>query len=317
MTAAVNPEPAKTTAPPRSLYAHIPFCLHHCWYCDFAVVTGRDDLADRYLEALDAEWRRQTDLVPGIQTLQTVFVGGGTPTQLIPDQLTRLFEILRGPVAFASDAEVSIEANPEGFTPAKLAALVAGGVKRVSLGGQSFQPRHLAFLERRHTPSDLERAIELVQSAGLRCAVDLIFGLPDQKLADWQADLEAVCRAEVGHVSTYGLTYEKGTRLWRDREKGSVLPLANETEAQMYELALDLLTAAGFESYEISNFARPGQRCRHNEVYWANDPCFGIGLGAARYLDGTRSVNTRSLDTYLERCQAGLDPVQSAETLDP
>jgi oxygen-independent coproporphyrinogen-3 oxidase len=147
--------------------------------------------------------------------------------------------------------------------------------------------------------------------------VDLIFGIPGQTLAEWRADLETVLELGVGHVSTYGLTYEKGTRLWKAWQRGLITPSENELEAQMYELAMDRLTAGGVEQYEISNFARPGQQCRHNELYWANAPYFGIGLGAARYLGGTRAVNTRSLKTYLDACLAGQDPQQSAETLPP
>ena len=317
MTASVNQKRPPISAAPRGLYVHIPFCRHRCWYCDFAVVTGQEPLADRYLAALAAEWERQRASVTGLAPLASVFIGGGTPTQLAPAQLARLLAITRQGVGWLPDVEVSIEANPEGFTAEKLDALVQGGVTRVSLGGQSFHPRHLQFLERQHTAAELIAAIQQVQQAGLRVAVDLIFGIPGQTLADWQRDLDAVIALGVDHVSTYGLTFEKGTRLWKARYQGQVEPIANEIEAQMYELAMAHLPAAGLDQYELSNFARAGQECRHNERYWANEPYFGIGLGAARYLAGTRSVNTRSLAGYLQRCQAGEDPVQAAETLPP
>lgn len=306
-----------TLALPQGLYVHIPFCRHRCWYCDFAVVTGHSDLADRYLDALAAEWRRQQAMVPGPVLLRSIFVGGGTPTELTPRQLQRLLSDLRTGPPWADDIEVSIEANPDGFSEAHLTALLDAGVTRISLGGQSFQARHLAFLERQHTPADVFAAVRRVQAAGLRVAVDLIFGIPGQTLAEWRDDLETVLALGVGHVSTYGLTYEKGTRLWKAWQRGLITPIENEREAQMYELAMDLLPVSGFEHYEISNFAHPGQQCRHNELYWANAPYFGIGLGAARYLCGTRSVNTRSLKTYLDACLAGKDPQQSAETLPP
>lgn len=315
VTATVNDN--TTTDPPQGLYVHIPFCRHRCWYCDFAVVTGQSDLADRYLDALAAEWHRQQALVPGPAQLRSVFIGGGTPTELTPRQLQRLFSALRTGPIWATDIEVSIEANPDGFSDAHLSTLLAAGVTRISLGGQSFQARHLKFLERLHSPADVFAAVRRVQAAGLRAAVDLIFGIPGQTLAEWRADLETVLELAIGHVSTYGLTYEKGTRLWKAWQRGLINPVDNELEAQMYELAMDLLTAGGFEQYEISNFARPGQQCRHNELYWANASYYGIGLGAARYLGGTRSVNTRSLTTYLDACAAGKDPQQSAETLPP
>lgn len=319
MVVSVNEKSAApaVASSPRGLYVHVPFCLHRCWYCDFAVVTGQESLADRYLDALAAEWERQRASVPGPVRLSTLFIGGGTPTQLEPALLTRMLANLRRAGDWTPDVEVSIEANPEGFTLAKLDALVQGGVTRISLGGQSFHPRHLHFLERQHAPGDLVAAIQQVQRAGLRVAVDLIFGIPGQTLDDWRGDLQAVLDLGVEHVSTYGLTFEKGTRLWKARAHGQVEPIANEVEAQMYELAMARLPTGGLVQYELSNFARPGEQCRHNEVYWANEPYFGIGLGAARYLVGTRAVNTRSLATYLQRCLARDDPVQSAETLEP
>lgn len=300
---------------PRAAYVHIPFCLHHCHYCDFAVVAGRDEWADRYLDALEAEIR--TSLRSTLHTpLATLFIGGGTPTQLTAAQLDRLFTFLRKMLPLTANAEVGIEANPDGLTDYQITVLLDHGVTRISLGVQSFQPDLLQFLERRHTPGE---AIAVVGSLVQHCdvSVDLIFGVPGQTFTHWRDDLKQAIGLGVNHLSTYGLTYEKGTRLWKSRERGLVLPLVEDLEADMYGEAIDRLAAGGFEHYEISNFARPGHRCRHNEIYWANHAYLGFGLGAARYVNGIRSVNTRSLETYVEKCTAGKDPTQSREELSP
>ncbi len=304
---------------PRAAYVHVPFCAHHCWYCDFAVVEGREHLADRYLNALAKEIVALGEPLGEPLPVETLFIGGGTPTHLSVDQLARLLRMLRAWLLLAEGGggEFSIEANPGTLTAEKIGLLAEHGVNRLSLGGQSFQSHVLRFLERDHLPADVRRVVEFARPRIPDISIDLIFGVPGQTLEEWRSDLKQAINLGVQHVSTYGLTYETGTRLWKAAERGTVTRLDEELERAMYGEAMDVLAAAGFEHYEISNFARPGQRSRHNQVYWANHAYFGFGLGAARYLRGRRELNTRDLHTYLQRMEAGQSPVQQSEELGP
>jgi len=298
---------------PRTAYVHVPFCAHHCGYCDFAVTTGQDHLVELYLEALGVELAGLGEPFP----VETRFVGGGTPTHLSPDQLARLLALLNRWLPAPPGSEFSVEANPDTFTAEKAAVLAAGGVTRVSLGVQSFRPGSLAALDRRHTPEQVPRAVDLVRRHGLALSLDLIFAAPGSTPADWAADLAAALAFEPDHVSTYGLTYETGTPLWKARRRGAVPVVAEDAELAMYEHAIDRLIAAGFEHYEVSNFARPGRRCRHNERYWANEAYHGFGTGAARYVGGRRELNVRDTAVYVRRVLAGESPTFQGEELAP
>jgi oxygen-independent coproporphyrinogen-3 oxidase len=286
---------------PRAAYVHVPFCAHHCGYCDFAVVTGQDGQISLYLEALGAEMAR----LGSPQPVDTIFLGGGTPTHLNANQLERLLDDVRRWLPLNPGGEFTVEANPGTLGPDKIAALAAGGVNRVSLGVQSFQPGLLRVLERDHVPEDVPRAVAAVRRCIPQLSLDLIFGAPGQTLAEWADDLARALALGPDHISTYGLTYEKGTHLWKQREGGAIEAQPEETELALYEMAMDTLGAAGFEHYEISNHARPGMRSRHNQVYWANHAYFGFGMGAAKYLRGRRSVNTRELQGYIRKALAG------------
>src|SRR5262245_10033045 len=307
---------------PRAAYIHIPFCAHHCGYCDFAVATGADHQIDLYLEALELELAT----LGSPQAVETIFIGGGTPTYLSPSQLRRLLRMIgdwlrfpgvsdgmtssvipssRHPVMASLTPEFSIESTPESLADEKVAVLADHGVNRVSIGVQSFDPRTLTVLERRDTAGDVPRAIECVRRRIGNFSLDLIFGVPGQTLPDWQRDIDQALAFAPRHVSTYGLTYEKGTPLWKERERGRIHALDEDDELAMYLHALDALGAAGIQQYEVSNHARPGSECRHNQTYWANFAYFGVGVGAARYVYGRRELNTRSLPTYLRRVLAG------------
>jgi oxygen-independent coproporphyrinogen-3 oxidase len=291
----------------------VPFCAHHCGYCDFAVAAGRDHLIDRYLDALAVELAHlQTP-----QRVQTLFLGGGTPTHLDPRQLERLLTTILHWLPLQASGEFSVEANPDSLTAEKVGVLADHGVNRVSLGAQSFHPHLLAVLERIHSPVEVGRAVERIRKRIEQVSVDLIFGVPGQSEAEWQADLDQALALAPDHVSTYGLTYEKGTRLWKQRQRGQRVPLSEEAEREMYRQAMATLQSAGFEQYEISNFARPACRSRHNQVYWANEAYFGAGLGAARYVRFCREINTRDLDAYLRRALAGESVTQQSEELSP
>jgi oxygen-independent coproporphyrinogen III oxidase len=203
------------------------------------------------------------------------------------------------------------------LTAEKVAVLARHGVNRVSLGAQSFQMPSLRVLERDHQPADVGPAVALVKQKIGQVSLDLIFAVPGQTLSDWELDLRQALALRPDHISTYGLTYEKGTRLWKQRGRGEVQPLDEETELSLYARGIDLLAEAGFEHYEISNFALAGRRSEHNQVYWANEAYFGFGMGAARYVDGRRELNTRDLREYIRRCLAGESAVFQHEVLEP
>jgi oxygen-independent coproporphyrinogen-3 oxidase len=298
---------------PRAAYVHVPFCAHHCGYCDFAIATGNDDLIDPYLDALALELA--TLGTP--RTVSSLFLGGGTPTHLGAGQLERLLASLGRWLPLQAGGEFSVEANPDSLDADKVAVLAEHGVTRVSLGAQSFHPHLLRVLERRHTPAEVPRAVERVRRRIGQVSLDLIFGVPGQTEDEWREDLARALALAPDHVSTYGLTYEKGTPLWKQRQRGGLQPLGEEAELALYARAIDTLEAAGFEHYEISNFARPGRRSRHNQVYWANEAYFGFGMGAARYVLGRRELNVRDLAAYLRRVRAGQTPTFQSENLDP
>lgn len=286
---------------PRAAYLHIPFCQHHCGYCDFAVASGQDHQIGLYIEALGCELA----LLDQPASVQTIFLGGGTPTYLSATQLERLLESIHQWLPMDEGGEFSIESTPESITPEKIVVLAAGGVNRISIGVQTFHPHLLPALDRIHQPEHVAPAVAAARQAGMSVSLDLIFGVPGQSLDDWRSDLQRALAFQPDHLSTYGLTYEKGTPLWKDRERGRVQALDEESELAMYETAMDDLTKAGFEHYEISNFARPGKRCRHNEIYWTNHAYYGFGMGAARYVNGIRELNTRSLPEYLQQKLSG------------
>jgi oxygen-independent coproporphyrinogen-3 oxidase len=292
---------------------HVPFCAHHCGYCDFAIATGKDHLIELYIDALAAEMATLAEPQP----VRTVFLGGGTPTHLSAGQLDRLLTAIGRWLPREPGHEFSIEANPGTLDADKVNVLADHGVNRVSLGAQSFHQHLLGTLDRQHDPADVARAVEVVRKRIEQVSLDLIFGVPGQTLAEWYHDLRKALALEPDHLSTYGLTFEKGTPLWKEQQQGRLRALDEEAELALYEHAMDALAAAGFEQYEISSFARPGRRCRHNEVYWANEAYFGFGMGAARYLRGCRETNTRDLQGYLRRALAGEPATFQSETLDP
>jgi oxygen-independent coproporphyrinogen III oxidase len=305
--------PAEPWTWPRAAYVHIPFCAHKCGYCDFASLAGSDHLADRYLEALG----REMAFLGEPQEVDTIFVGGGTPTRLDAGQLERLLTMVRRWFPLTPGGEWTVEANPGTFDEAKADVLASGGVNRVSLGAQSFQPDLLRALERNHAPEEVPKALDIVRPRFPFWSFDLIFGVPGSTPELWADDLDTALQLAPSHLSCYGLVYEKGTALWKQERAGLVRPVEEEAERSMYEHTMDRLAAEGLAMYEISNFARPGHESRHNLVYWANDAYFGVGLGAARYVRGVRSSNTRDLPAYLRRIEDGVEATGPTETLVP
>ncbi|MDX1947755.1 MAG: radical SAM family heme chaperone HemW [Pirellulaceae bacterium] len=314
------PLPLSGSSSPRSAYLHVPFCRHRCGYCNFTLVAGRDDLIEAYLDALAIELAALDNAATsgrGPLEIDTLFFGGGTPTHLSPAQFARLLTIAGGTFRLAAGGELSIEANPADLASSTPAIRGGQGITRISLGVQSFHPPKLALLERDHAPDQIIAAFALARRLAGSVSLDLIFGTPGESLADWQRDLELAMALNPDHISTYGLTFEKGTPFWSRLARGELTQADEDLERQMYELAIDTLTAAGFEHYEVSNFARPGHRCRHNEAYWTGKPYFAAGPGAARFIGGRREINHRSTTTYIQRILAGQSPVAESEQLGP
>lgn len=300
-------------ADPRAAYLHVPFCAHRCGYCDFTLLAGRDDLAGEYLRAMELELRQ----LERPREVDTLFFGGGTPTHLAESELARLLDLVREWFRLAPGGEFSVEANPARLTDEKLRLLAEAGVNRVSLGVQSFDEGLLKLLERDHREAEILNAVARLQQRFENVSLDLIFALPGQTLAHWRETLRRAVELRPVHLSTYGLTFEKGTAFWSRREKGAIQQLPDGLERDMYAAAMDDLAAAGFEQYEISNFARPGFRCRHNQTYWRALPYFGFGPGAARYINGRRESNHRSTTTWIKRVLAGQSGVAISEELAP
>lgn len=308
-----SPPEAGPLATPRAAYLHVPFCRHRCGYCNFTLIAGRDDLIEAYLDALS----RELETLETPRPVETIFLGGGTPTHLSPRQLERLLALVSRWFPTTPGHEFSVEANPSDVTDERLAVLAAGGITRLSLGAQSFDLAKLRLLERDHDAATIVQAVEMARRHGLAVSLDLIFGTPGETVDAWHRDLDAALALSPDHLSTYGLTFEKGTQFWSRREHGDLKSLDEERERDLYLATIDRLTSTGFEHYEVSNFARPGRRCRHNEVYWAARGYYAAGPGAARYVDGRRETNHRSTTTWLARIRAGQSPVAESETLAP
>jgi oxygen-independent coproporphyrinogen-3 oxidase len=296
---------------PRAAYVHVPFCRHRCGYCNFTVVADRDDLIDGYLEAL----RRELQLLESPRPVDTIFLGGGTPTHLSCAELERLLHLVTYWFPLAAGGEFSVEANPCDVNPDRVAMLADAGVNRISLGAQAWNAAKLKLLERDHDPQAIERAVEQARMRIPHVSLDLIFGSPGETLADWHHDLQRSLSLAPQHISTYGLTYEKGAMFWNRVQRHELEPVSEELERAMYELAMDTLVAAGMEHYEVSNFALRGHRCRHNEVYWKGESYYAAGPGAARYVDGWREMNHRSTTTWMRRVMRGESPVAERELL--
>ena len=296
---------------PRAAYIHVPFCAHRCGYCDFTLVAGRDDLIEGYLSAIEIELRGLEQR----QSVDTLFLGGGTPTHLSAKQLARLMGLLLHWFELADGWEFSVEANPAGLEADKIDVLADAGVNRVSLGLQSFDADMLNLLQRDHRKAEILQAVQRLRNRVDNISFDLIFAVPGQTPVLWQDTLQQAVELRPQHISTYGLTFEKGTSFWARLKNGALTEVGEELQREMYAAAMDRLTAAGYEQYELSNFARPGFQCRHNEVYWKGRPYYAFGPGAARYIAGRRETNHRSVTIWLKRVLAGESPIGETEEL--
>ena len=295
------------------VYVHFPFCVLKCPYCDFNSHARREHEVEGYVEALLLEAAaRAAGLHP-----RTIFVGGGTPTHAPPAVLERYVAGVRRIVGDTRLTEVTVEANPGSVTPEAARALVAAGVTRVSMGAQSFDARHLKTLGRVHGPDDTRRSVEILRSAGIgRLSVDLILALPGQTLAEQACDVEQALALGTEHLSAYVLTYEEGTPFTRWMREGRLPPPDDEREAEHQAVVAAQLAAAGFERYEVSNFARPGARCEHNLGYWTNANWAALGAGAHGHVDGRRWKNLSDPARYAAAVRAQGHAEEWSETVD-
>jgi oxygen-independent coproporphyrinogen-3 oxidase len=317
------PVSALATLPTRpfGIYLHVPFCSVRCGYCDFNTYTltelGADGASvDTFADAALRELRFAGGVLEGAPPVETVFVGGGTPTMLAADDLVRMLDGVREVFGLADGAEVTTEANPDSVTPEALQRLAEGGFTRVSVGMQSAVPHVLKVLERTHRPANVALAVEAAKAAGLQTSVDLIYGTPGESLDDWRASLEAAVALDPDHVSAYALVVEEGTKLAAQVRRGRVPAPEDDDEAAKYELADEVLSAAGYDWYEVSNWTRtPASRCRHNEGYWADGNWWGVGPGAHSHVGGVRWWNVKHPNAYAGRLASGASPAAGRETL--
>lgn len=312
----MKPTPGDATSRGTSLYVHVPFCVVKCGYCDFNSYVVEDlSTHDRFLDALAAELAQRW---PRGEAPVSVFFGGGTPSLLSPDRLQRLFTVLAAHVDLPACPEVTMEANPESMTPEKAAIALAAGVRRLSMGVQSFHPHHLALLDRAHSAERAEAAFAEARSVGFEnLSIDLMFGIPKETCAEWESDLERALALRPDHLSCYNLTFEQGTRMHRDMQRGDVAPNEQEDDRQMFLHTRRRLAEAGYAAYEISNFAGRGGRCRHNDHYWLQGDYVGVGPGAASHRAGVRATNLKAVEAWADAALAGQPCAASAETLRP
>lgn len=302
------------------LYVHIPFCRSRCIYCGFYSTT-LTRLADEYVEAVCTElntlaadsWYRRL-----LSATQTVYIGGGTPSQLSPALLGRLFGAIQQVCGPLHPMEVTMECNPDDLTEAYAAALARLPVNRVSMGAQTFSDARLRFLHRRHNARQVGEAVQRLRAAGIsNISIDLMFGFPGETLAEWEADIQEALALQVEHISAYSLTTEEGTQLSRMIREGKAKETDEELSLRMYLTLIDRLTAAGYEHYEISNFARPGRHSRHNSSYWDGTPYIGLGAAAHSYDVDTRWWNVSDVRQYISRIMNGGRAVEETEELSP
>ncbi|CAG9619375.1 radical SAM family heme chaperone HemW [Sutcliffiella rhizosphaerae] len=284
----------------KSAYLHIPFCEHICHYCDFNKVFLKNQPVDEYLDLMDMEMKNTLEKNKANE-LETIFVGGGTPTALNEKQLEKLLDSVQRHFPISHEMEYTFEANPGDLSKEKLLLLKEGGVNRLSFGVQSFNDDLLKKIGRSHRKADVFRSIEHAREAGFHnISIDLIYSLPDQSINDFRETLKTSLSLDMEHYSAYSLIIEPKTVFYNLMNKG-LLPLpTQEEEAEMYEVLLDVMAANGYKQYEISNFAKEGYESRHNITYWDNDEYFGIGAGAHGYVNGNRITNHGPLKKYMD-----------------
>lgn len=286
------------------IYIHIPFCKQRCIYCDFYSTTSQEK-ENRYIEAVCTELELRKQSLP--DPVHTIYIGGGTPSLLNPASVKQLKECMDRNYRVMPDLEFTVEANPDDISPEWLEAMSRIGVNRISMGVQTFHDSHLKLLRRRHNSERAIQAVHLCQEHGFRnISIDLIYGLPEQTLEEWKADVAQAIALNVQHLSAYALIYEENTALWRMREQNKVQEADEELSLSMFEYLITELKNNGFEHYEISNFGLPGFHSRHNSSYWNDTPYLGCGASAHSFIGMERMYNTANIDQYIKditRCR--------------
>lgn len=298
-----------------ALYIHIPFCIRKCVYCDFTSIPYNPALVKKYAEALCAELRLNRDFAG---ELNTIYLGGGTPSVMPEDFFKELFSCIRDVFAVSSSAEITMEANPGTISKSKIETLFCIGVNRVSIGVQSLNDEELKTLGRMHDATDALHAVELISRAGIRnFSIDLMYGIPGQTPETWRETLKGTLDLGPPHISSYELTPEKNTRLFDLMKSGEIELPSEDLILAMYDNAIDSFSSAGYKQYEISNFARPGCLCAHNMNYWNRGEYIAVGTGAHSFLGGRRTKNTCDVESYVNLLQRGLSPIAEVTEISP
>ncbi len=284
----------------RGLYIHIPFCIKKCSYCDFySMPAGSSGMLKRYVKAVQKELEIKAASLAD-KRMKTVYAGGGTPSILAGEELKSIIDAVREYLDLDDNAEISLEANPATLDAGKLKAIRKAGFNRISLGVQSFQDDDLHILGRSHNARDAVNTIKVIQDSGIsNYNLDLIYGIPGQTISKWEETLGIALELEPAHLSVYLLQLDENTPLAVDIGKGRFQLTGEDSEAQMYDMGIDMIEQGGFEQYEISNFARPGYECQHNLIYWKAREYMGIGAGAVSFTDKRRYINKKDLNHYL------------------
>ncbi len=295
----------------RGVYIHIPFCHQICNYCDFNKVFFKNQPVDAYIEALGKEMAMAVAAAPqAFEKVETIFLGGGTPTALSAEQITRLLQLIRTYIPMAHVTEFSSEANPDELSEDKLQALLAGGVNRLSMGVQSFDQGLLKKIGRTHSNEHVYETIALAKKVGFEnISIDLMYGLPQQSMEQWKKSLQLALDLELPHYSAYSLIVEPKTIFYIQYAKGKLALPTEDLEAEMYDALMQEMEARGLAQYEISNFAKPGYASIHNKIYWDNDEYAGFGAGAHGYMQGVRYSNHGPIKKYIETVEKGERPI--------
>ncbi|MFO0699800.1 MAG: radical SAM family heme chaperone HemW [Nitrospira sp.] len=308
-----------TPASDTGLYVHIPFCQHRCHFCAFYLEMAHVDRLARFYSALTREivLQGQSDVLHG-RTLQSIYLGGGTPTALPPDQLVALLRVIHATWPTSPTVEITVEAHPSSVTREDLMVLAKGGFTRISFGAESMREQDFIPIGRHGQVRDTTTAVQAAREAGfVNINLDLMYGLPGQSLQGWQHTLESILHLDPFHVSCYALTIEKGTRLAQDIVQHRVPPVDDQLQLDMAAAAEQILAQAGFVQYEISNYAKPGWHCRHNVLYWTGGEYLGLGPSAQSYVNGTRFGNVADLDQYATSLNENRLPLTDCTRLSP
>jgi len=303
---------------PLGLYIHIPYCIHKCGYCDFNSHPIKQDEMNHYIDALVAEMKHYAKTYSNTNIIRTIFLGGGTPTTLTVYQLERILKECVSEFTVASDAEITIEANPATIDIEQLKSIRQTGYNRISIGVQSFDKTELKLLDRAHGPEEIHSTVDRARKAGFdNLSLDLMFAVPNQSLSSWESNLNKALEKNPEHLSTYNLTIEQGTAFSKLQSNGKLIMPDDAHQLELYKRTIERLTKKGFHHYEISNFARQGKECKHNITYWENKNTLGLGAGASSYMNGTRFKNINLPAHYIRQVKEKKTPVEHSETLEP